>query len=427
MKQSQVIKLITTSIAAALLFSSCGGRTPGSQNPNDLAAAPLPGGDTGAIADPGAGFQDPIYSDPGQDPYQPPAGGIGGNPNFGVPAQPTGQPNPKIGEYKVDDSLTHDWQARGIAVSGGSVFIAAVDKSGISRKGTVLKMNATSGKIEKNLGSSILGLRHKLDSTLMSVAVSGGNLYAVDSSKGLYSLKTSGGDIKELKGSGAVDIAGNNAGLFMAANGQLERGSMTGAGRTPMNGLTTTAGVGVDSRGNAYFVNGQRIGMVDAMNGQARDVISQGLTGAIDVAGDGRNGDVYVLEQSNVKRFSNGQLTAQFAHGASKAFGIALDESGNVYVSDFGENSKGSKIIKFGPADGAMGVPGAAGAAFGGGAPVGSYGAPVGAYGAPQQQYGQPQQYGAYGAPQQAYPQGGYAQPAYQQPVGYGNNNGRRF
>lgn len=424
MKRSQILQLITTSMAAAILMSSCGGRAPGvGVGGADVAA---PGADAPSYADPGAsnpGYSDPGYSDPGySDPYQPPT-----NVNPGVPMQPTGQPNPKIGDYKVDDEILNDWQARGIAVSGGSVYIAAVDKSGVSRKGTVLKMNASTGKIEKNLGSSLLGLRYKLDSTLMSVAVSGGNLYAVDSSKGLYSITTSGSDIKELKGTGAVDIAGNNNGLFLAANGQLERSSMTGTSRAPMNGLTATAGVGADSRGNAYFVNNTRIGMVDAMNGQARDVVMQGLNGAIDVAGDGRNGDIYVLEQSEVKRFSaTGQLIAQFAHGASKSFGIAVDETGNVYVSDFGDTSKTSKIIKFGPADSMAGMPGAA-------PQVGAYGAPqqaYGAYAAPQQQAA----YGAYGAPQQAYPQtqqpayGAYAapqQPArYQQPV---VNNNRRY
>ncbi len=378
MKQSQILQLITTSMAAAILMSSCGGRAPGvGVGGADVPTGTAPIADAPSYSDPGS--SNPGYSDPGySDPYQPPT-----NINPGVPMQPTGQPNPKIGDYKVDDEILNDWQARGIAVSGGSVYIAAVDKSGVSRKGTVLKMNASTGKIEKNLGSSLLGLRYKLDSTLMGVAVSGGNLYAVDSSKGLYSITTSGSDIKELKGTGAVDIAGNNSGLFLAANGQLERSSMTGTSRSPMNGLTATAGVGADSRGNAYFVNNTRIGMVDAMSGQARDVIMQGLNGAIDVAGDGRNGDIYVLEQSEVKRFSaTGQLVAQFAHGASKSFGIAVDETGNVYVSDFGDTSKTSKIIKFGPADSMMGVPGAVPQQ-------------MGAYGAPQQQYG------AYGAPQQ--------------------------
>lgn len=414
MKQSQILQLITTSMAAAILMSSCGGRAPGvGIGGADVPVAPIT--DTPSYSDPSS--SNPGYSDPGySDPYQPPS-----SINPGVPTQPTGQPNPKIGDYKVDDEILNDWQARGIAVSGGSVYIAAVDKSGVSRKGTVLKMNASTGKIEKNLGSSILGLRYKLDSTLMSVAVSGGNLYAVDSSNGLYSITTSGTDIKELKGTGAVDIAGNNNGLFLAANGQLERSSMTGTSRAPMNGLVATAGVGADSRGNAYFVNNTRIGMVDAMTGQARDVVMQGLNGAIDVAGDGRNGDIYVLEQSEVKRFSaTGQLMAQFAHGAVKSFGIAVDETGNVYVSDFGDTSKTSKIIKFGPADNMMGtVP-----------QMGTYGATqqqaaYGAYAAPQQQT----TYGAYAAPQQQVTYGAYAAPQqptrYQQPVV--NTTNRRY
>ena len=419
MKRSQVLQLITTTMAAGLLFSSCGGRAPGvGIGGADAPTTTAPVADSPSYSDPG--YTEPSYPDSGYgDPYQPPTT------TQPIVTQPTGQPNAKIGEYKVDDEVLNDWQARGIAVSGGSVYIAAVDKSGVSRKGTVLKMNASTGKIEKNLGSSLLGLRYKLDSTLMSVAVSGGNLYAVDSSKGLFSITTSNGEIKELKGSGAVDIAGNNNGLFLAANGQLERSSMTGTSRAPMNGLTTTAGVGADSRGNAYFVNSSRIGMVDATTGQARDVVMQGLVGPIDVSGDGRTGDVYVLEQSEVKRFSaTGQLIAQFAHGAVKAFGIAVDEAGNVYVSDFGENSKGSKIVKFGPStDGMAGVPQQQVGSYGQVNSYGAYTAPQtgtyaqGAYAAPAA-YQQPAAYSSYAAPQQQVP-------VYQQPVA--NNNTRRY
>jgi hypothetical protein len=346
MKRSQKSAFTITLLLASLSLTACGGRAPG-VTPDVLPTQPpsinpLPPVDTAPISQP------PLTYPTDQFP--------GGN----MPTQPSQVANPSLGQYEVDqDSFLNAWQGRGIAVSGGSIYIAAVDTRGLSKKGTIVKMDANTGKNWKNLGSSLLGLNHKMYDTLQGVALAGGNLFALDANKGMYSLSASGGNIKELKGTGGMDLAGSNNGIFVAANGMLERSDMSGMARAPINGIPALAGIGANSRGEVFFIANGRIGVLD-LNGMPRDVIMQGLVNPLDVAGDGRTGDIYVLEQGGIKRFSmNGQLLSSFAHNAAQPTSIAIDESGNVYVSDFGTSNKDSKILKFGPPNGSgMGIPG---------------------------------------------------------------------
>lgn len=352
MKRSQALYGLISSLILASSLTACGGRAPGMGVDQPLMDQP--------VADQPS-YQQPVDNTPISQPpsYTDPSGGYPGTAPITTPVINQPMNVSPVGEYKVDQSLLSDWQARGIAVSGGSIYIAATDSSGLSRKGTVLKMNATTGKDVKDLGSTLLGLRHPLDSTIQGVAMAGGNLYAIDSSKGLFSIRTSGGEIKELKGTGGMDIAGSNSGLFIAAGGFLERSDMSGAARAPMQGIPASAGIGSDSRGGVYFVAGNRVGVIDPMNGMPRDVVSQGLMTPVDVAGDGRTGEIYVLEQTQVKRFSQaGQLMGSFAHNAAQPSSIAIDESGNVYIADFGSSSGTSKIVKFAAIGGTIGIPG---------------------------------------------------------------------
>lgn len=338
MKRSQKSVLTFSLLLVSLSLTACGRRAPGVTPDVPVAqpsaiANPLPPVDNAPVATP------PIP--------QP------GDPYGTVPSLPAQPPNPPLAQLTVDqDSLLNQWQARGIAVSGGNIYIAAVDTRGILKKGTVIKMDATSGKNWKNLGSSFMGLSHKLDETLQSVTIAGGNLFALDASKGLFSVSTNGGQIKELRGTGGYDLAGTNQAIFVATNGMLERSDMSGTSRAPLPGIMASNGIGANSRGEILFISGNRIAMLDLM-GRPRDVVTQGLVNPIDVAGDARNGDIYVLEQSGIKRFSaTGQLLSSFAHNAVQPSSIAVDESGNVYVSDFGNSHKDSRIFKFGPVAG---------------------------------------------------------------------------
>ncbi|MGV3522681.1 MAG: hypothetical protein ACO1RX_00570 [Candidatus Sericytochromatia bacterium] len=409
MKRSQLISLSALALMAALSLTACGGRAPGI-TPDQPEAVPT--------QDPSLGATQPVYNDPSltapsapyTDPYANP---MPTAPINTMPIGPTGQANAPAGNFMVDQgNLVYGWRARGITVSGGAIYVAAVDNDGLTKNGTVLKMDAISGKNWKDLSTGFMGLSSDLSSTLQGVAIAGGNLFALDATGGMFSLSTSGGNVKELKGAGGVDIAGSNSGLFIAANGMLERSDMSGMSRSPMNGIPASAGIGTDSRGNLFFLAGNRVGLIDAMTGQPRDLITMGLNAPIDVAADGRNGDVYVIDGADVKRFDTaGQLAAQFPHGAAQATSIAVDESGNVYVADYGTSSQDSKVLKFS-------------AVMNGGM---MNGMPQTGYGQPQMGYGQPtggygQTYGAYSAPQTAYtqqratypqavPQTAYAQP----------------
>lgn len=384
MKRRQFTSLLGLALLTSFSLTACGGRAPG-------LGATLPDANQQNPTDTAPVYESPPSSyNPGGDPY---SGGNGNayNPNpistqpIGtMPGGQFGPANPPAGSFEVDQgNLVYNWKARGIAVSGGSIYIAAVDNEGMTKNGTVLKMDAISGKNWKDLGTSFLGISSQLDNTLQGITLAGGNIFAIDSSAGLYSIRTAGnGSVTPLKGSGGQDIAGSNTGIFVAANGIVERADMSGASRMPMPNIRATAGMGSDSRGNIYFLNGPRVGVLDP-NGMPRDVVMQGLVAPLDVSGDGRNGDIYVLEQTEVKRFSaQGQLVASFPHGALQPSSIAVDESGSIYIADF---SSDSKIIKFGPADGTQQPNQTPGMGMGYGQSYNNYPDPyaTGGYGAP--------------------------------------------
>lgn len=402
MKRAKFIPLVTASLVMSSVLTACGGRAPGLGAEIPQEQSPV------ASSAPTATTPAPEV------PYTPPVDyPTNTNPVMTNPIAPTGPVLIPAGSFKVDQgNVMYSWRSRGIAVSGGSIYIAAVDNDGMAKNGTVLKMDAISGKNWKDLGTSFLGLSSPLSATLQSVTIAGGNLFALDSTEGLFSISTSGGNIKALKGAGGTDLAGSNVGLIVAANGMLERGDMSGSARAPlMPQIMTSAGVGSDSRGNIFFINGPRIGVLP-LQGMPQDVVQQGPMNAVDVAADGRTGEVYVLDGMEVKRFANGQLVSATPHGAAQAVSIALDEMGNVYVSDYGASSADSKIIKLSQPNGAMNGMPSTGMNAGYPQAYGQGYSNTGAYAG----YGQQAGYGQVGAYPQtgmypqtgAYPQTGY-------------------
>lgn len=256
------------------------------------------------------------------------------------------QPNTQMATFKVDDDLLNDWQAKGIAVSGGIIYLSASDNSGLMKKGTVIKMNSSDGKSWKDLASSFAGLRHPMDSTVTGLAISGTTIIAGDTDGKTYVVDASKGDVKKIKGGAALDVAAAGASFYLA-NGMVERTDAGVSSRSPLGALSATGGIGGDTVGNVYAVSGNTVKKAD-LNSQVTDVVTTDINGGIDVAADSRNGDIYVLETSMIKRFnSNGQLLSQFPNGATKAISIAIDEMGYIYVADFGKDKKDSKVIKF--------------------------------------------------------------------------------
>jgi len=262
-------------------------------------------------------------------------------------AAPQATPNAQVGSFLVDQATFNQWQARGIAVSGGSIYLTASDTSGLSKKGTVVKMNSSDGKGWKDLGSKYLGLSHPIDATVEGITVNGGSIMAVDSAGKVYTVDASNGTVKTLKTGGGKDIA-SGAGSIYIANGTVEKTDSSASSRMPVQGIpSVTGGVGADNLGNIYAVSGTTIKKGD-VTGQVTDIITSDLLTPLDVAVDSRAGDIYVLDGAMIKRFnSNGQLLVTFASGATKAVGIAIDESGAVYVADAGTTHKDSKVLKF--------------------------------------------------------------------------------
>ncbi|GIW22251.1 MAG: hypothetical protein KatS3mg068_1258 [Candidatus Sericytochromatia bacterium] len=210
-------------------------------------------------------------------------------------------------------------------------------------------MNSESGKEWENIGESWFGLKYNIDKSVTGISVSGSNLVAVDRNGSLHILENMK-SIKSKKTGGGIDVA-VGAGMIFIANGSgVEKADNSGEGRTLIPNVYITAGITCDSQGNIYGISGNIVKKFDSTGTNVTDVITQGLSGPIDVALDEKNNFIYVLEQREIKRFTtSGILTASFSNGAIKANGIATDELGNVYVSDEGKDYKTSKIIKFAP------------------------------------------------------------------------------
>lgn len=255
-------------------------------------------------------------------------------------------PNVFISKTLVDKSILNDWQAKGVVVAGGSVYVSASDTTGLSKKGTILKISSD-GKTIKDLGSSWGTLRHPMDKTVEGVAISGSNLIAADSAGKMYIIDSAKGSIKVIKTEASKDVAAGGGSVFVSNGSTVARTDTSASSRNAISGVTATGGIGSDIMGNVFAVSGNTIKKADT-SGQVMDVVSSDLGAPIDVAVDNRNNDLYVLEQSEIKRFnSNGQLLVKFPNSASKPSAIAVDENGAVYVADTGSSSKDSQIVKF--------------------------------------------------------------------------------
>lgn len=262
------------------------------------------------------------------------------------PAPINATPNAQSGTFKVDQSMTSQWQAKGIAVSGGAIYVSAADNSGLFKKGTVIKMNSSDGKGWKSLGGTLGGLRHPMDATVEGVAINGSTVVAVDPTGKVYTLDAANGSPKVIKAAGGKDVASGGGSIYIA-NGSVEKTDTSATARTPVAGLNASGGVGSDNLGNLYAVSGVKIVKSDS-TGQVMDVVTTDLSSPVDVAVDSRNGDLYVLDATSIKRFnSTGQIMSTFPSGATKPVAIATDESGAIYVADFGSTYKDSKVIKF--------------------------------------------------------------------------------
>lgn len=268
------------------------------------------------------------------------------NQNSNIEAVASAAPNTQSGSLKVDKALFSSWQAKGIAVGNGTIYITVSDMKGLLQYGSVVKMG-TDGNNWKNIGTALLGLSHPVGKTVQGIAISGSTLIAADTNGKMYTLDAANGKVKTTKNSGGTDVAVAGGSVYVA-NGSVSKTDTSLSSLTPVTGLNATGGIGGDSKGNVYAVSGSTIKKYDPTSGQVQDLVTTNLAGPIDVAADNRNGDIYVLEGTMIKRFNaNGQMLSSFSSGAIKGVAIAIDESGALYVADSGNSNKDSQVIKF--------------------------------------------------------------------------------
>lgn len=256
-------------------------------------------------------------------------------------------PNKQVAAFKIDqDSFLNQWQAKGLDVSNGTIFVSAIDVRSLVKKGTVISMTST-GETWKNMGSTWLGLRHPLNATARGLAMtSSGSILVVDEKTALFSVD-SAGKVTKTEADSGIDIASAAGTTWIYSVRGLEKTDDSGSSRSLISGVSASGGVGVDSQGNAYVPTQNTIMKVTAAGAPA-PFIRNYLNAPTDVAVDARNGDVYVLDGGEIKRFDkNGEFVVSFGSSALDPSAIDLDEEGNLYVADFARDSRSSQIIKF--------------------------------------------------------------------------------
>ncbi|MGV3522639.1 MAG: hypothetical protein ACO1RX_00360 [Candidatus Sericytochromatia bacterium] len=277
---------------------------------------------------------------PAQNPVQ-----LDGEP--GSDALAFANPSRQIAAFKIDQDFLNQWQVRSIDVSGGTIYASAIDVRNITKKGTVIKMNASSGEEWKNFASAWLGLRHPLNSTASGIAMNAsGSLLVVDEKSGLFTVDSSG-KVTTSEADSALDIAAANGTVWITSVRGLESSDDSGSSRSLVANVAASGGVGVDNQGNAYVCVQNTIVKV-APGGTATPLIRDYLNSPTDAAVDSRNGDVYVLDGGEIKRYDKeGQFIVSFGSGALDPVSIDLDEEGSLYVADFARDHRSSQIIKF--------------------------------------------------------------------------------
>jgi hypothetical protein len=263
----------------------------------------------------------------------------------------SGLANIQLKTFKVDQDLLNQWQATSLSVAAGTIYVAVTDTKNVFKKGSIISMDAESGKTWKNIGSTWLGLRYPIDQTIHGIAASGSNLVAVDTKGVLYNVENKK-KINVVKSGPGTDVAVGAGVIFIANGSSVEKAEASGEGRTIIPNVSISGGIATDSRGNLFAISGTTIKMIDSSM-SISDVVTDGINNGIDLAVDDKNGFIYVLETGGIKRFTTqGVLVASFGNGATKPVSISVDEMGNVYVADEGKDYKESKIIKFAPGSG---------------------------------------------------------------------------
>lgn len=261
----------------------------------------------------------------------------------------SGIANTQLQTFQVDQDFLNQWQAKSVAVLNNLIYVIATDANGfLTQKGTIIRMDADTGKTWKDLGTKWY-VRHPMDKTVAGIAVNSSNIIAVDTKGSIYNVEANKA-VATYKSGGGTDIAIGGSSVYIVNGSNVEKTDPTGQSRVAVKNLTVSGGIGADAKGNVYAVSGKTIKKAEfsSITTNVTDVIKDGLVSPVDVAVDDKNNFIYVLDGSDIKRFSaEGVLVSTFGTSCIKPVSIATDENGQIFVADEGKDYKTSKIVKF--------------------------------------------------------------------------------
>jgi hypothetical protein len=325
-------------------FNATSPQAPAAYAPEDPAVAT--GDDTAPEEDAEVTGDETTPSDIGASPSPSPSP----SPESVIPIMDGGNSGAGDQVIPLKNGLLSDWQAAGIVAVDGQIYVAASDRTGMSRRGTVLTQNAK-GKWQ-DIGDTLLGLKHPLNNTVRGIAAdSSGTMVVVEASGQLGKITTAPKPkitTVSTGQSGLLDVVCYSNTFYISLGNQIRKLSPDMAtSETVAANLSLTGGMGVDKDGNFYAVSTGQIHKITKDG--TKSVVIDNVMNAVDVAVDktGRlivlltNGiAVYDASGQKIKDIGGGQITTGSA--------IFVDSSNTAYVSDLGKDRKSSQILTFG-------------------------------------------------------------------------------
>jgi hypothetical protein len=250
----------------------------------------------------------------------------------------------------LKNGIFKDWQATGIVAVDGQIYITASDRTGMSRRGSVLTQDAKGNW--KDIGDTWLGLKHPLNNTVRGIAAnSSGELVAVEASGKLGQITTAPKPkIKTVSTgqSGLLDVVCYSNSYYISTGTQIRKLSpdLTTSEALAVN-LSLTGGMGIDKGGNFYSVATGQI--VKVTPDGTKSVAIDNVMNAVDVA-VAKDGRLVVLLTDGIAVYSaTGEKLKDIGAGqVGTGSSIYVDSTNTIYVADTGKNRKTSQILTFG-------------------------------------------------------------------------------
>lgn len=255
----------------------------------------------------------------------------------------------QVGSFIVDQ-FTNNWHSSHLVFYKNSLYITAYDINVTQRFGTILRLNSTSGKAEKNLGVVNLNIyNYLMDATVQGITIHENNLFIVSLDKTYsYNLESKSKEtIQQITNVGGRDIVFfNNSFYIVNLEGNLEKTELNFKTRVKIANIQVTGGIDVDDTG-IYFVSGNRIKQFTS-NNEVTDILDQSIYEPIDIAVDKNSKSLYVLEKSLLKKFDlSGKMLGIIRINAIRPSNLIVDDRGYIYIADSGDESHQSRILKF--------------------------------------------------------------------------------